>query len=245
MFCKNCGQFIADGANFCVKCGYSTNDLGVTANQSQPANAGTGTKSKKGIIALIIVLAVFFSVLFAVCIGYYYLVKTEKIVDLLPLPVVEKLPFTDKIETNPYNRMGYVDISGKTVQDIANTQGLTLEAFLKLYKLPEDMPGNTTEAAAYYTIPAGIIAEMNGLDFAALKDGLKLPENVTEDTPWGEAEGGITVADYIGGEDKLAEFKEKYGLGDEVTGATTWKEVRNKVDTVTKKEREEGGTDSE
>ena len=145
---------------------------------------------------------------------------------------------TSLIETNKYNRLGYVDISGKTVQDIADAQGVTLAEFLVQYELPADMPGDTTEAAAYYTIPAGVIAKMNGLDFATLQAMLKLPEGVTEQTPWGDAEGSIRVADYIGGEDKVEDFKAQYGLGEEVTADTPWGEVRNTVDLATKAERE-------
>ena len=115
---------------------------------------------------------------------------------------------TSMMSFNKYNKLGYVDISGKTVQDIADAQVITLGEFLEAYKLPADMHGDTTEANAYYSIPAGVIAEMNGLDFATLKAMLKLPEGVTEETPWGEAEGGILLADYIGGADKVDAFKE-------------------------------------
>ena len=145
---------------------------------------------------------------------------------------------TSMMSFNKYNKLGYVDISGKTVQDIADAQGITLAEFLEAYKLPADMPGDTTEANAYYSIPAGVIAEMNGLDFATLKAMLKLPEGVTEETPWGEAEGGILLADYIGGADKVDAFKEQYGLGDEVTAETPWGEIRNIVDTIELEKRQ-------
>ena len=157
---------------------------------------------------------------------------------VVALVIVIAAVATSMMDFNKYNKMGYVDISGKTVQDIADAQGMTLAEFLESYKLPADMPGDTIEAAAYYMIPTGMIAEMNGLDFATLKSMLKLPEYVTEDMPWGEAEGGITLADYIGGADKVEDFKAQYGLGDDVTADTLWKEIRNAVDTVTKEQRE-------
>lgn len=160
---------------------------------------------------------------------------------VVALVIVALAVATSMMNFNKYNKMGYVDISGKTIQDIADAQGITLAEFLESYKLPADMPGDTTESAAYYTIPAGVVAEMNGLDFATLKSMLKLPEGVTEETPWGEAEGGILLADYIGGEDKVAAFKEQYGFGDEVTGQTPWGELRNTVDlkTLEQKKAEE------
>lgn len=144
---------------------------------------------------------------------------------------------TSMMDFNKYNKMGYVDISGKTIQDIADSQNITLAEFLESYKLPADMPGDTIEAAAYYMIPAGVVAEMNGLDFATLKSMLKLPEDATEDTPWGDAEGGILLADYIGGADKVDAFKAQYGFGDEVTAETPWRELRNTVDTMTLEQR--------
>lgn len=156
---------------------------------------------------------------------------------VVALVVIVLAVATSTMEFNKYNKMGYVDISGKTVQDVADAQGVTLAEFLEAYKLPSDMPGDTTEAAAYYTIPTGVVAEMNGLDFATLKAMLKLQDDVTEETPWGEAEGGILLADYIGGADKVDAFKEQYGLGDEVTAETPWGEIRNTVDTVTLEQR--------
>ena len=145
---------------------------------------------------------------------------------------------TSMMNFNKYNKLGYVDISGKTVQDIADAQGITLAEFLEAYSLPADMPGDTTEANAYYSIPTGVIAEMNGLDFATLKSMLKFQDDVTEETPWGIAEGGILLADYIGGADKVDAFKEQYGLGDEVTAETPWGEIRNTVDTIELEKRQ-------
>lgn len=151
--------------------------------------------------------------------------------------VVAAAVLTSVIETNKYNKMGYVDISGLTVQDLLDQQGMSLEDFLAMYDLPADMPADTTEAAAFYNIPMAKMAEMNGTDFATIKEALKFPETVTEETPWGVAEGELKLKDYIG--DNLDRFKEQYGLGDEVTGETQWKEVRTVVDMAQKKAREE------
>lgn len=151
--------------------------------------------------------------------------------------VIAAAIITSMMETNKYNKLGYIDISGKTVQDIIDAQGMELSEFLEMYSLPADMPADTTESAAYYTIPTKKIAEMYGMDFDTLKTSLNIPDTVTEDTTWGEAEGEIALADYVG-EDNLASFKEQYGLGDEVTGETKWKEIRTIVDTKQKEARE-------
>lgn len=134
------------------------------------------------------------------------------------------------INRNPYNRMGYINVSGKTIGEVAESLGKDLDEFLAEFELPAKMPADTTEAAAYYTIPASKIAEINGLELDQLKTMLKLDDTVNEKTPWGEAEGNIKLADYIGGDDYVEEFKEFYSLQDTVTGETLWKDIRNQVD---------------
>lgn len=156
---------------------------------------------------------------------------------VVSLIIVAVAIVTSMMDFNKYNKLGYVDVSGRTIQDIADAQGITLEEFLDMNGLPADMPGSTTEANAYYSMPTGIVAELSGLDFATLKTVLKLPEEVTEETPWGEAEGMIPLVDYVGDEQMLEEFKAEYGLGDEVTTETLWGEVRNAVHTKEKEKR--------
>ena len=137
---------------------------------------------------------------------------------------------------NKYNRMGYIDVSGKTIAEIADQSGYELADFLSEYGLPADMPGNTSESAAYYMIPVKNIAQMYGMDFAQMKEYFGLGDEITEDTPWGEAEGEVTVGKYVG-EENIDQFKEQYGFGDEVTAETKWKEIRNKIDQQARDER--------
>lgn len=137
---------------------------------------------------------------------------------------------------NKYNRMGYIDTSGRTIEQIADETGYELADFLATYNLPSDMPGNTYESVAYYNIPCSKIAEMYGMDLAMLKEQLKLGDDVTEETPWGIAEGEATIGAYVG-EANIDAFKEEYGLGEEITAETKWKEVRNIVDQKAKDDR--------
>ncbi len=137
---------------------------------------------------------------------------------------------------NPYNEMGYVNVSGRTIAEVAADAGVELDQFLANYGLPADMPADTEEAAAYYNIPVKYIAEMYGMDAESLKGMLGLGDDVTEDTPWGEAEGKAPLSKYIG-EDNLEAFKVEYGLGDEITGDTLWGEIRNIVDSKTLEDR--------
>lgn len=151
--------------------------------------------------------------------------------------VIAAAIITSQIEFNKYNKMGYIDISGQTIGDIIKEQGITLDEFLETYSLPEDMPASTTESAAYYNIPTGKVAEMYGMDFDTLKAALNLGDEVTAETTWGEAEGMVKFADYIG-EENVDSFKAQYGLGDEITGDTPWKEIRPVVDQMQKDARE-------
>lgn len=137
---------------------------------------------------------------------------------------------------NKYNRMGYIDTTGRTIGEVADANGYELADFLASYDLPADMPESTYESVAYYMIPAKKVAEMYGMDFASLKEMLGWDDTVTEDTPWGEAEGETTLSKYVG-EDNLSQFKEQYNLGDEITGETKWKEIRNIIDQQARDER--------
>lgn len=139
---------------------------------------------------------------------------------------------------NKYNRQGYTNVSGRTVGQVAKESGMELDEFLSYYGLPEDMPANTTEAAAYNNIPCENMAASYGMDFATLKELLKFPEEVTSDTPWGEALAQVTVGNYVGDEN-FDEFKEQYGLGEEVTKDTLWGDVRQTVEAQQKKEFKE------
>lgn len=133
---------------------------------------------------------------------------------------------------NPYNELGYINVSGRTIGEMAEQAGTTLDEFLAEYSLPADMPADTEESAAYYSIPTRKIAEMYGMEVADLKEVLGLGDDVTEETPWGEAEGKAPLGKYIG-EDYLEQFKQEYDLGDDVTADTLWGEVRNIVDKKT------------
>lgn len=137
---------------------------------------------------------------------------------------------------NKYNKAGYVDVSGRTIAEVAESSGMELADFLEEYSLPADMPANTSESAAYYTIPCSRMAEMYGMDFATLKSTLQFPDTITEETTWGEAEGEVRLSVYVG-EDRIEEFKQNYNLGDEVTGDTQWKEIRNTVDEFNRQQR--------
>lgn len=166
------------------------------------------------------------------------------------------------IRKAPYNYLGYINVSGNTIKDIADMQGIELSDFLAAYNLPSDMPATTDESAAYYMIPTGVMAEMYGMDFNTFKTILEIPDTVksvslrhklidmisdkfnieteiNENTPWGITEGEMTLGAYVGDEDAIKSFKEEYGFGDEITADTQWKEVRNTIDKANLEARKE------
>lgn len=172
--------------------------------------------------------------------------------------IIATLLFSDSFGGNKYNKMGYVNVSGRTVQDIADAAGIELKDFLSEYNLPEDMPGDTTEIAAIYCMPAKVYLQtMIGIDdFETFKTELNIPDETTpnvpktfidkiksvfvkdkiqtidENTPWYIVEGEITINDYSGG--AVDDFKEYYGLGDDVTGETRIKEIQDRLNEKTK-----------
>ncbi len=129
---------------------------------------------------------------------------------------------------NKYNRK-YIDTTGRTVAEVADLMGYDYADFLAKYQLPADMPKNTYESAAMYTMPLSAISEMYGMTVDELKTELELGDDVTETTTWGDAQDQATLANFVG-EEALEQFKEQYGLGDDVTGETKWGEVRQIVD---------------
>lgn len=134
---------------------------------------------------------------------------------------------------NKYNRK-YINTTGRTISEVADTSGMTVKEFLELYDLPKSMPANTYESAAFYTMPASKVAEMYGTTFDDLKEQFGLPDGVSEKDAWGDVEGEIALDTYTNG--NVDAFKEYYGLGDEVTGETKIKEVRNTIDQKTKEQ---------
>lgn len=164
------------------------------------------------------------------------LVALAVAVIVLAIIFLPKLFFKNKYEK-------YIDVTGRTIGQIAKEQGYDdFKEFLDKWKLPADMPENTSEASAYNAIPFGVIIEMNMYeDMETVEDAkklLELPDWVTEDTPWGEATGEAPLGAYIG-KKNLDSFKSAYGLGNDVTDDTLYKEIRDRVDNIDKQKREE------
>ena len=127
---------------------------------------------------------------------------------------------------NKYNKG--INVTGRTINDIAKEKGITPAEILRRYGLPADMPKETTEASVYYRKTLGEIADMNGVSIDWLKEKLELGEEVTEDANWVGIEDELTLGLYIVEAD-FDSFKEEYGLGNSVAPDTKFKKVRSKV----------------
>lgn len=145
---------------------------------------------------------------------------------------------------NPYEK-GYIDISGVTLKDLADSNGFSVSEYKKMNGLPWLMPKSTNENAVknYVTIEASLA--QSGTDFKSLKEYYGWDDSITEKTTVGKALGETKLSIILGVKDMdedtanqtLDALKEFYGFGDEVTLDTLYKDVRQRIDEKTKEKR--------
>ena len=133
---------------------------------------------------------------------------------------------TKKSSAKKYNK-DYVNVTGKTVGDLAEEMGKSLDQFLADNKLPADMHEDTYETAAYYAKRVEDVAVDAGVTLEELKMIFGL-EDINPDDMWGEVYDKVKLRNLVG-EDGLEEYKKQFGLGDNITLDTTWGEIRNIV----------------
>ncbi len=177
------------------------------------------------------------------------------VVILIILAIIAALAY-NAFGGNPYNKLGYANPGGRTIQDVADDLGITLDEFLTNYSLPADMPADTEEMNAYYSMPTKVFSQMYGLDFATMKEAFGIPDETTppassniidkikslfgsnniqtidENTPWGVVLDELTLGKYIG-EENLQTYIEYYGLKGDITVDTRYKEIRKQVEKKT------------
>ncbi len=133
---------------------------------------------------------------------------------------------------NPYNHMGYYNISGMTLEEVAGLNGMTLEEAKDALRLPEDVKGDTYYDAVEFLVPVSYMAEMYGADVETLKQAFSLGDEITGSSTWGEALDTMPLSIYCGSDELVAEMVEEYNLGDDVTGDTLWGEIRKTVNKI-------------
>lgn len=145
---------------------------------------------------------------------------------------------------NPYER-GYVDISGVTLEELANQEGYSLKEYKKTYGLPFLMPKSTNENAVRNNAKLGATVAQSGMKFEDFKEYYGWGDNITEESTVGEALGETKLSVIIGAgemdeesaQEVLASFKEYYGLGDDITSDTLYKDVREILDRKARDQR--------
>ena len=143
---------------------------------------------------------------------------------------------------NKYNPMGYPVIEGKTFGDAAKVYNCSYKKFLKDNNFPLDIPKNTPIFVAEYYMRVKDVAEKNySMDYETFKNEVGIPESATlkngktvkinENTMWYIVKDELPLSSIIKEKD-FAEYKTYYGLGDEVTQDTLYKEVRPQIEKV-------------
>lgn len=130
---------------------------------------------------------------------------------------------------NKYNHIGYYDVDGYTVGDVVASMGIDFDEFKEMYGLPKNMKKDTNLNAAQSLIKLSKMAELNGMDFADLKERYKFGDEITEESTYGEGLESMTIKDYIElsrAASSFEEFKTTYGIGDNITEDSKWGEVR-------------------
>lgn len=132
-------------------------------------------------------------------------------------------------EYNKYNEMDAINIYNGTLQDVADTNQVTVDELKVSLGLPEDMPADTNEAIAIGLIPMGKMAENNGVAFSDMLKQIapqyKGETEITAQTPCHEVENFISLKDYYAGVD-INELIAQLGLPEDVTEDTLYGDVR-------------------
>ena len=134
-------------------------------------------------------------------------------------------------EYNKYNEESYVNVSNKTLGDVAEVFQVTADEFKAEFGLPEDMPADTNEAAAYYHLTVGGYAKYVGRDVDEVISEISSMSGgaaVDKDMSFADAENNILLVKYFEPM-TIEELKREYGFGDEVNENTRYGEVRNTI----------------
>lgn len=153
---------------------------------------------------------------------------------------------------NPYE-IGYVDVSGVTLEELADQSGYSLKEYKKVNGLSWLMPKSTNENAVKNNIKVKTTIAQSGMAFEDFKEYYGWGDDITENSTVGKALGATKLSVILGTKDMeadmasqtLASFKEFYGFGDEVTLDTLYKDVRVAIDKKTRETRIEQEKEAE
>lgn len=138
---------------------------------------------------------------------------------------------------NPYED-GYIDITGETLEDMADQSGYSVKEYKKRFELPFFMPKSTNVNAAGNHVTLKAYSKLSGMTIDEIKEQNGFSDDVTEKTTIGDASGNVKLSVMLGidtddkesAQQTFDSFKEFYGLGKEVTLDTLYKDVRLQID---------------
>lgn len=135
-------------------------------------------------------------------------------------------------EVNKYNEMDLINTANRTLTEVAAEKEISVDEFKKLFSLPEDMPGDTNEAAAFYSMTVENVAKMYGIDTDEFVNQIKaasvLDIVIDKDTLYDKAYSAISIRNHIG-DLSFDEFKQAYDLPEGITENSSLGEIRNYV----------------
>ena len=150
------------------------------------------------------------------------------------------------VKNNPYEK-DYIDTTGEMIGEIADKAGYTCDEYKEMFGLPKDMPASTNSNAAQSYIPVRILIKQYGMTIEEFRKEYGLGDNITEDSTFGDATDEMTLENMFGlskltdeeKSEQLTKIKETYGLSDDVTIQTKYKDVRKTIDEYIKSQREQ------
>lgn len=125
----------------------------------------------------------------------------------------------DKKASNTDSGAAQTESQPLTVEKAAEKKGMTADEFIAEYGL-DGAKGEDLMSDAMEKMTTGNYAKYSDKDFADFAEENKLPDSVTEDTPWGEAKKLIPIGVAMGGDDQFEQMKTLIGLDDSITADT-------------------------
>ena len=132
-------------------------------------------------------------------------------------------------EYNKYNEESYVNLSNKTLGEVAAVYQMTADEFKTQFGLPADMPEDTNEAAAFYHMTVDNYAKYVDRSVDEVIEEISSKSDgaaVSKDESFAEAESNMLLVKYFEPM-TIEEIKKEYGFGDEINENTRYGEVRN------------------
>lgn len=101
-----------------------------------------------------------------------------------------------------------------TVAQQAETEGISVDEYKAKYGLGDTVTGETSFDEALSSMSFKNFAAAQNTTTQALREQYKIPDSVSEDTPWGEAQQSASAKAMFGGDEQFAQIKEQYQLTD-------------------------------